>query len=619
MAYPRPPADDVAGVAAGQDLIAFHHRRCHRPKAHRRDPQQGQVRADLRQPECTKCQRKFLWVRRGCQASQRNGWPPGKSGELPGKSGELPGKCGKLPGNLWIAILQFHSERTSGEVAENFRGSSGNFRGSPGTFQKLGGAWLALGDSPNLSPKMAGDGIAIANSIVTLAISTQHKRVSSEENITRVARNLAFARKEKKTPFLSIFCLFSSVRGKNGQEHFFSGSDFGRTDFSRIFVVFGPPDFLADSLAGFFLIFAGKSAQKNPPENPRQNPPKFIQQKSPTHFCRGATRPTFQQHTNHKFLQGAPLRGRQLYFTFPSAPDPLFKASKSTLSELQPRRGHPVKHRLNKRLGQKSCRTKVSRIFRIFVPDFAPNFAPNFPRIFRGFFVLRFMGDGDQKKFTKNPRHFSMQNSQANTKKIFTKFFWRSGKVTKGHQDRWVSKSQVLGTSKTWRFWCTSNFGTHLGVSDHSLATAPLPKVLRMLGAMLHYLAPGKYGCRKVRVYSECGQQLGRDPSKFRSSRSLVLKGLSGEGALWNSSLPVSLTLWDTPVLCTLPLPFSQTISQYFSKGPKIETIQDLPPRLKFSSENDHFKQATRQGLLYVGGLLQGKIEGQQLKGKIVS
>ena len=81
-------------------------------------------------------------------------------------------------------------------------------------------------------------------------------------------------------------------------------------------------------------------------------------------------------------------------------------------------------------LGQKSCRTKVSRSFRIFVPNFAPNFAPNFPRIFRGHFVLHFVGDGDQKKITKNPRHFSMQNFQANTKKIFTKFFWRAGKVT---------------------------------------------------------------------------------------------------------------------------------------------------------------------------------------------
>ena len=84
-----------------------------------------------------------------------------------------------------------------------------------------------------------------------------------------------------------------------------------------------------------------------------------------------------------------------------------------------------------KKLGQKSCRTKVSRIFRIFVPNFAPNFAPNFPRIFRGLFVLRFVGNGAQKKLTKNPRHFSMQNSQANTKTLFTKFFWRAGKVTK--------------------------------------------------------------------------------------------------------------------------------------------------------------------------------------------
>ena len=42
-------------------------------------------------------------------------------------------------------------------------------------------------------------------------------------------------------------------------------SDFGRTDFSRIFI-FGPPDFFADFVAGFFLfIFVGKSAQKNPP------------------------------------------------------------------------------------------------------------------------------------------------------------------------------------------------------------------------------------------------------------------------------------------------------------------------------------------------------------------
>ena len=94
-------------------------------------------------------------------------------------------------------------------------------------------------------------------------------------------------------------------------------------------------------------------------------------------------------------------------------------------------------------LGQESRRTKVSRIFWIFVPNFAPNFAPNFPRIFRGLFVLRFVGDEDQKKFSKNPRHFSMQNSQANTKKTFTKFFWRAGKVTKKNASRVSSRWQI--------------------------------------------------------------------------------------------------------------------------------------------------------------------------------
>ena len=47
--------------------------------------------------------------------------------------------------------------------------------------------------------------------------------------------------------------------------------------------------------------------------------------------------------------------------------------------------------------------------------------------------MLCFVGNGDQKKFTQNPRHFSMQHSQANTKKIiFTKCFWRAGEETTG-------------------------------------------------------------------------------------------------------------------------------------------------------------------------------------------
>ena len=39
------------------------------------------------------------------------------------------------------------------------------------------------------------------------------------------------------------------------------------------------------------------------------------------------------------------------------------------------------------------------------------------------------------------------------------------------------------------------------------------------------HLATGKHGCREVRVYpTECGEQLGKDPSKNGSSKSLLLK-----------------------------------------------------------------------------------------------
>ena len=66
---------------------------------------------------------------------------------------------------------------------------------------------------------------------------------------------------------------------------------------------------------------------------------------------------------------------------------------------------------------------------------------------------------------------------------------------------------------------------------------------------------------------AECGEQLGTDPSKIGSSKSLVLKSFSGEGTLWDSSLPVSLTLWDTPALFTPPLPLPQLFSRRFREG----------------------------------------------------
>ena len=62
-----------------------------------------------------------------------------KSGKLLGKSGELPGKSGKLSGNLWIA-LKFHSERTSGEVAEKLPGKFGKLPGKSGDFPEARGS-----------------------------------------------------------------------------------------------------------------------------------------------------------------------------------------------------------------------------------------------------------------------------------------------------------------------------------------------------------------------------------------------------------------------------------------------------------------------------------------------
>ena len=50
--------------------------------------------------------------------------------------------------------------------------------------------------------------------------------------------------------------------------------------------IFGPPDSFTDFVTGFFSsILWEKVPRKILQENPRQNPPKFIRQKSPTYFC----------------------------------------------------------------------------------------------------------------------------------------------------------------------------------------------------------------------------------------------------------------------------------------------------------------------------------------------
>ena len=99
----------------------------------------------------TQNQRKFLRVRRGCQASQRKGLTSGEVRELPGKFGEVWGSLGNFRGTSGL-LLNSTVRELPGKSPKNFWGSSGNFWGSPGTSQKLGGAWLPPSDSPNLSP-----------------------------------------------------------------------------------------------------------------------------------------------------------------------------------------------------------------------------------------------------------------------------------------------------------------------------------------------------------------------------------------------------------------------------------------------------------------------------------
>ena len=78
-------------------------------------------------------------------------------------------------------------------------------------------------------------------------------------------------------------------------------------------------------------------------------------------------------------------------------------------------RGSAVPYQL--RLGQKSCRTKVSRIFRIFVPNFAPNFAPNFPEFFEDFSCFISWETETRKKSPEIPAIFQCKIPRQTRKK----------------------------------------------------------------------------------------------------------------------------------------------------------------------------------------------------------
>ena len=94
-----------------------------------------------------------------------------------------------------------------------------------------------------------------------------------------VSKPAKFRPQQRKHPFVR----YSNFQGRILAERIFRGFLFlGRRIFSRIL----SPDF-------FSSFLWEKVPRKILQENPRQNPPKFIQQKSPTHFCRGARPITF--------------------------------------------------------------------------------------------------------------------------------------------------------------------------------------------------------------------------------------------------------------------------------------------------------------------------------------
>ena len=75
----------------------------------------------------------------GVRLPRDRGLTSGEVRELPGKFGELPGKFGKLPGESVVAG-RFHSERTSGEVAEKLPGKFGGLLGKSGDFPEARGS-----------------------------------------------------------------------------------------------------------------------------------------------------------------------------------------------------------------------------------------------------------------------------------------------------------------------------------------------------------------------------------------------------------------------------------------------------------------------------------------------
>ena len=83
-------------------------------------------------------------------------------------------------------------------------------------------------------------------------------------------------------------------------------------------------------------------------------------------------------------------------------------------------------------LGQKSCRTEVSRIFRIFSTNFAAEFCSEFSPDFLRSFRASFRGKRRPEKIHQKSPPFSNAKFPGKfRRKNFTEVFWRAGKVEK--------------------------------------------------------------------------------------------------------------------------------------------------------------------------------------------
>ena len=77
---------------------------------------------------------------------------------------------------------------------------------------------------------------------------------------------------------------------------------------------------------------------------------------------------------------------------------------------------------MDQNIRSEKLQNESSPNFSNFHPGVCPEFRSEFSPKFSGVFVLRFVGNGDQKKFTKNPRHFQCKIGGRKVRALLRKF-----------------------------------------------------------------------------------------------------------------------------------------------------------------------------------------------------